>query len=175
MGSGYSSLLIGDVNHRWLGQSIDVTAIEPYPRPFLERGIAGVTRLLKRPVQQVGLETFSALQAGDILFIDSSHVCKTGSDVNYLYLEVLPRLARGVRIHVHDIFLPDEYPQDWVLRQHRSWKSNTSCKRCRCIARRFGHLRLSFAMRTLQDEVYRQLGIPSGSPLGGGSFWFERT
>ena len=148
----------------------------PIRAPFSNEASPGVTRLLKRPVQQVGLETFSALQAGDILFVDSSHVCKTGSDVNYLYLEVFPRLARGVRIHVHDIFLPDEYPQDWVLRQGRSWNEQYLLQALLMHSHAFRVIfGSSFAMRTLSDEVYRQLGIPSGSPMGGGSFWFERT
>ena len=64
---------------------------------------------------------FEKLEAGDVLFIDSSHVAKTGSDVNYLFFEVLPRLRRGVRVHVHDIFLPIEYPRDWVIDENRSW------------------------------------------------------
>jgi hypothetical protein len=65
--------------------------------------------------QDTSLELFQELQAGDILFIDSSHVCRTGSDVNYELLEIVPRLNTGVLIHFHDIFLPWEYPQSWVL------------------------------------------------------------
>ena len=67
------------------------------------------------------MSTFTDLDAGDVLFIDSSHVAKTGSDVNFLMFEVLPRLAAGVHVHLHDIFLPMEYPRRWVQRDNRSW------------------------------------------------------
>src|SRR5450432_2380824 len=103
VGSGFSTLLAADVNHRFLEGAAEVTCIEPYPRAFLHQGIPGMTRLIQDKVQNVALVEFSNLQAGDILFIDSSHVAKTGSDVNFLFFEVLPRLAAGVRVHIHDI------------------------------------------------------------------------
>jgi predicted O-methyltransferase YrrM len=71
-------------------------------------------------VQTLGVDPFLELEAGDILFIDSSHVCKTGSDVNFLYLEVIPQLKPGVIVHAHDIFWPFEYPRIWV-QEGRSW------------------------------------------------------
>jgi len=61
------------------------------------------------------------LAAGDILFIDSSHVVKTGGDVTYLFLEVPPRLRPGVIVHVHDVFLPQEFPRSWILDLHLFW------------------------------------------------------
>lgn len=123
IGSGYSTLLSADVNQRFLDGALELTCIEPYPRPFLTRrdGPPGVRRLIRERVERVGLSWFAELQRGDVLFIDSSHVAKTGSDVNYLYFEVLPRLAAGVRIHIHDIHLPHEYPPDWVIGENRSW------------------------------------------------------
>ena len=66
------------------------------------------------PAQAVPPETFEALERNDILFIDSTHVVKSGSDVNRLVLEVLPNLNPGVVVHVHDIFLPFEYHRAWV-------------------------------------------------------------
>jgi hypothetical protein len=76
--------------------------------------------LLETPLQEVPLSTFEALEANDILFIDSTHVCKTGSDVNRLIFEILPRLQAGVYIHIHDMFYPFEYPKSWVL-EGRAW------------------------------------------------------
>jgi hypothetical protein len=76
--------------------------------------------VMTKPVQEVNLEQFGALQKDDILFIDSSHVVKIGSDVSYLIGEVLPCLNSGVVIHFHDIFWPFEYPQEWVL-QGTAW------------------------------------------------------
>jgi hypothetical protein len=61
------------------------------------------------------------LEDGDILFIDTSHVVKTGGDVNYIYLEILPRLKNGVIIHIHDIFFPCEYPKWWVVNRLLFW------------------------------------------------------
>ena len=87
-----------------------VTCIEPYPRAVLRR--LPVT-LIESPVQSVPLETFTTLQAGDVLFVDSTHVVRVGGDVNYIVLEVLPRLSRGVLVHFHDIFLPFDHPPDF--------------------------------------------------------------
>jgi hypothetical protein len=77
-------------------------------------------RLLRQPVQEVPLDLFTELGAGDILFIDSSHVAKAGSDVCWLLLHVLPRLRPGVVVHLHDVFWPFEYPAAW-LGEHRDW------------------------------------------------------
>lgn len=121
VGSGHSSLLIADVNARFLAGKMHITCIEPYPEPFLQRTGSGIDRLIQAKVQDVPLEEFEALAAGDVLFIDSSHVSKAGSDVNHLFFQVLPRLASGVWIHIHDVFLPFEYPRPWLLEQGRSW------------------------------------------------------
>ena len=120
IGSGYSTLLMRDVNRRFLGGAVRIECVEPYPRAFLRDPDIGIA-LRVDPAQAVPLEVFSKLVAGDILFIDSSHVSKTGSDVNHIFFEILPRLADGVIIHVHDIFLPQEYPKDWVFAGRRSW------------------------------------------------------
>jgi hypothetical protein len=76
--------------------------------------------LLSQPVQQVDRAVFDRLEAGDVLFIDSSHVTKIGSDVNLLLLEVVPRLRPGVNVHLHDIVWPFEYARKWVY-QGRAW------------------------------------------------------
>lgn len=90
-----------------------LTCIEPYPRPFLLE-MDDVLTLRQEKVEHTPPAVFQGLGAGDVLFIDSSHVAKTGSDVVHLFLEVLPRLADGVVVHVHDIFIPEDYPQGWV-------------------------------------------------------------
>ena len=72
-------------------------------------------------MESVDQSVFSALEAGDILFIDSSHVLKTGSDVHYEYLQILPALRPGVIVHIHDIFYPFEYPRGWAAGENRSW------------------------------------------------------
>lgn len=101
--------------------SCEFTAIEPYPNKVLQKGLPNLSNLIKEPVQNVPLSTFERLEENDILFIDSSHVLKVGSDVQYEYNEILPRLSKGVFIHIHDIFLPCEYPKKWILQEHRFW------------------------------------------------------
>ncbi|MGH9717196.1 MAG: class I SAM-dependent methyltransferase [Candidatus Acidiferrales bacterium] len=97
----------------------DLTAIEPYPNGVLKAGFPGLTRLITKPAQQVPISEFEKLAKNDILFIDSSHILKIGSDVQYELLEILPRLSNGVIVHFHDIFLPNEYPQNWVEEMNR--------------------------------------------------------
>lgn len=175
VGSGYSSLLMADVNRRWFDGGIDITCIEPYPRPFLAAGIDGIGRLLTRRVQDVDQAAFDALAAGDLLFIDSSHVAKTGSDVNHLYFEVLPRLRAGVRVHIHDVFLPFEYKRDWVIEQNRSWNEQYLLRallmHSSAFRVRFG---CEYAHRRWPDRVRALLAHPRGVVYGGGSFWIER-
>ncbi len=93
-------------------------AIEPFPDKVLRAGFSGLTRLIQKKAEEVELEFFQTLGKNDILFIDSSHVVRTGGDVVYEYLEILPRLRPGVLVHIHDIFLPSDYPRKWVL-DHR--------------------------------------------------------
>jgi predicted O-methyltransferase YrrM len=95
------------------GLATQLTCIEPYPRDFL-RDITAVHQLRQEKVEHTPMDVFDTLEAGDVLFIDSSHVVKTGSDVVHQLLEVVPRLADGVVVHVHDIFIPEDYPRGWV-------------------------------------------------------------
>src|SRR3546814_9825172 len=83
-------------------------------RPFL-RSLEGLHALRVERVQDTPASVFAELSSGDVLFIDSSHVLKTGSDLVHLFTTVLPTLQQGVRIHVHDVFLPDDYPPQWEI------------------------------------------------------------
>ena len=123
VGSGFSTLLAADAlrRNRADGYSCRFIAIEPYPSAELQAGLPSDVELWRLPVQDVSLDEFQSLCENDILFIDSSHVCKIGSDVQFLFLEVLPRIRPGVVVHVHDIFMPVEYPKHWVLDWHRFW------------------------------------------------------
>jgi hypothetical protein len=119
VGAGYSSYAIAHAC-RLNGADaapVEFTAIDPYPNPTLQAGFAGLTRLISQPIQQVDLKLLTSLQANDIFSIDTSHAVRTGGDVNFLYLEVLPRLAPGVLVHIHDIFFPEEYPREWLQRR----------------------------------------------------------
>lgn len=99
----------------------ELVAIEPYPNDILKAGFPGLSKLIPKKVQDISLLEFKKLTKNDILFIDSSHVLKIGSDVQYEYLEILPRLNKGVIVHLHDIFLPAEYPKKWVLKDYIFW------------------------------------------------------
>jgi SAM-dependent methyltransferase len=114
VGSGFSSLVTARINREELAGELDFTCIEPYPRDFLRTGVPGISHLRVEEIQDTPPETFDALESGDILFIDTSHTVKTGGDVPWIFGEVIPRLAPGVHVHVHDIFLPGDYPEPWV-------------------------------------------------------------
>jgi predicted O-methyltransferase YrrM len=97
------------------GLATHITAIDPAPRASIAR--LPVQHVAVR-LQECPLSLFEPLAAGDILFIDSSHQVKPGSDVEFILDRVLARLAAGVRVHFHDIFLPDDYPADWSWRRY---------------------------------------------------------
>ncbi len=123
VGSGFSSCLMLDINDLFLNGETAFTFIDPYPerlRSLLTEKDAQKVEIISQRVQDVSLETFSSLESGDILFVDSSHVSKVGSDVNYLFFEILPVLQAGVYVHIHDVFYPFEYPTKWVY-EGRAW------------------------------------------------------
>jgi hypothetical protein len=124
IGSGYSSCLTLDVNELFLDGTLDVTFVEPYPDLLLslmKPGDRERVRIVPAPVQDLDLAVIDRLEAGDVLFIDSTHVSKCGSDVNFELFTILPRLKSGVYIHFHDIFYPFEYPEHWFFQENRSW------------------------------------------------------
>lgn len=124
IGSGNSTCLSAQAvlkNEAEGGSPCELVAVEPYPSGILFEGFPGLSRVLCARVQDAPLSEFQRLAENDILFIDSSHVLKIGGDVRYEYLDLLPRLKRGVLVHVHDIFLPSEYPKAWILEESRFW------------------------------------------------------
>lgn len=174
VGSGFSSLLIADVNQRFLHNRCEFTCIEPYPREFLRRGVPGVSRLIEQRAETLDVEAFAALDDGDILFIDSSHVAKTGSDVNFLLFDVLPMLKPGVIVHIHDIFLPAEYPKAWVIDENRSWNEQYAVRALLMYSTRFRILfGCAYAALVLGEAVVKALARPDGHGMGGGSLWLR--
>jgi Methyltransferase domain len=88
----------------------DITCVEPYPSAYLlSMGKEGRIKLMGVPAQDVDQLVYAALQSGDMLFVDSTHTVKPGSEVNRIILDVLPRLGRGVFVHFHDIYFPYDY------------------------------------------------------------------
>ena len=119
VGSGWSTRLAARAAQK--NGNTRLVSIEPYPDPLLKAGFPGLHSLIEQKVEEVELSVFQQLGENDILFIDTSHVVRTGGDVNYLYLEVLPRLQKGVVVHIHDIFFPEEYPRWWITERFLFW------------------------------------------------------
>lgn len=173
VGSGYSSLLTADVSRRFLGGRLNFTCIDPYPRQVLIDGVPGITRLIPQKAEELPLALFERLRSGDVLFIDSSHVSKTGSDLNYIMFEIIPRLRVGVVIHFHDIFLPHDYPREWVLREGRSWNEQYLLQALLVFTNGFEVLfGSSYVFHYFPTELTNAL---DGRVFGGGSFWLRRA
>jgi hypothetical protein len=116
VGCGHSSALVLDMDERFLGGATRILLIEPDARRLRSLVPAGELegRLVEGLVQDVPPGRFEELADGDVLLVDSSHVLKAGSDVQYLVDEVFPRLSTGVHVHIHDVFYPFEYPRSWL-------------------------------------------------------------
>jgi len=111
VGSGFSTLMaLRAIEKNGHG---GISCVEPYPSEALVSNEGRLRGLDRRKGQELPTERFAELKAGDVLFIDTSHAVKAGSDVNYLLFNVLPTLRSGVLVHIHDIFLPHEYPEAW--------------------------------------------------------------
>jgi hypothetical protein len=123
IGSGFSSAAMLDVDDRVLGGRTRMTFIEPLParlHGLLRAEDRRRCRIVEAPVQEAPSTFFAELESNDILFVDSSHVGKSGSDLLYLLFAVLPALAPGVLVHFHDIPWPFEYPPEWFA-VGRAW------------------------------------------------------
>lgn len=122
IGSGNSTLMVRNAISSNKRDNADYSCrhicIEPYEKPWLEKI---EVELIKEKVENIEKSFFQKLESNDILFIDSSHIIRPQGDVLFEYLELLPALKSGVLIHVHDIFTPKDYLNDWVYKQHLLW------------------------------------------------------
>jgi hypothetical protein len=123
IGCGWSSACAIDTVEHFFENKCEMTFIDPHPALLksLAGNVAQNLNIIESPVQAVPLSVFEKLGAGDFLFIDSTHVMRTGSDVCFELFEVMPRLASGVFVKIHDIFWPFEYPRYWAVDENRSW------------------------------------------------------
>ncbi len=176
VGSGWSSCVLLDTCERFLDWTPQLTLIEPYPeqlRQLVRADDFSRFRLLDTGIQQVPLSEFAALESGDVLFIDSTHVSRVGSDVNYEIFEVLPLLQAGVYIHFHDIFYPFDYPLEWV-EEGRGWNEAY-------VLRAFLEYNDNFEIVLFNDLLYRRFSerIAHDFPLWarnpGGSLWLRKV
>lgn len=189
VGSGYSTLIAARAAEK--NGFTRVIAIEPYPVEFfnkhLKDGFDGLDRLIEKPVQEIDIDFFNTLEAGDILFIDSSHVSKLGSDVNFLLLKVIPSLKPGVLIHFHDIALPLDYPKQFLRDQKRFWNESYMLASFLLFNKEFVvKFGSGYFLKTYRKEYYTELSeflcITMGvdpdeveDRFGGSSFWVERV
>jgi methyltransferase family protein len=116
LGSGYSTLLLASAVQANAAEGVEtrLESFDPYPTGVVPEGLAGLADYRRLKAQAVPLTEFEALRDGDVLFVDTTHVVRTGGDVNAVVLRVLPSLAPGVHVHFHDVFLPYEYHRAWV-------------------------------------------------------------
>ncbi len=176
VGSGFSSALMLDLNERFFGGGISLTMIEPHTERLLaimRPGDSARAGVIERKVQDAPLDCFRTLQRGDILFIDSSHVSKVGSDVNHIVFQVLPILAPGVLVHFHDVSGNFEYPEDW-LADGRAWNEMYLLRAFLMHNSAFEVLILSPQLRELNREFLRER-MPLCLNGGGGQIWIRRT
>lgn len=176
IGSGYSTFLALDALEK--NGKGRLTCIEPFPMDHLrDLDRDGKLTLIAERVQDVDPVLYESMSENDVLFIDSSHVCKIGSDVNYEFLELLPLLPPGSFVHVHDIFFPWEMPKSWVEDLNIFWNEQ--------------YLLMAFLMyndtwnveisnmyvgREMAEEFSARFGELVGTePGGGGSIWLQRS
>ncbi len=175
-GSGFSSCVSMDTNDAFFGGAIEMTFMDPYPQTLL--ALIPEDDPYRRRVKTLALqdapdEMFSQLQANDILFIDTSHVAKTGSDVNDAVFRIFPLIAAGVLIHVHDIFDGFEYPEKWIIEENRSWNEAY-------LLRAFLENNCAVEIIYFNDWLYKnclkliQNQMPLCARNSGGSIWLRK-
>lgn len=175
VGSGYSSCVTLDTNELFFDNRIQTTFIEPYPELLLslikEEDKARI-KVIPSRLQDVALEEFDALAENDILFIDSTHVSKTGSDVNQIFFDILPRIGKGVHIHFHDIFFPFEYPKEWVYKG-RAWNEAYLLRGFLQFNDSFRVILMNTYMQRFHEPVFSEK-LPLCLKNPGGSIWLRR-
>jgi hypothetical protein len=175
VGSGYSSCVTLDTNELFFDNRIRTTFIEPYPELLLslvKEGDRSRIRVIPSRLQDVAPEEFEALEENDILFVDSTHVCKTGSDVNCLFFDILPRLRKGVHVHFHDIFFPFEYPKEWIYRG-RAWNEAYLLRAFLQYNAAFRVVLMNTFMQHFHAGFFRE-NMPLCLKNPGGSIWLRR-
>jgi hypothetical protein len=175
VGSGYSSCVTLDTNERFFDGAMHLTFIEPYPEFFMSMikdSDKDAVTIIPTRLQDVELSVFDALQANDILFIDSTHVSKIHSDVNYIVFEILPRLAPGVYVHFHDIFYPFEYPREWIY-EGRAWNEAYLLRAFLQYNSTFSVVLMNTQMEYFHGDFFQQ-HLPLCLKNWGGSIWIRK-
>jgi predicted O-methyltransferase YrrM len=176
VGSGFSSAVILDTNDRFFEGRLNCTFIEPEPQR-LQSLLTPADRsnhcIVEKMLQDVDEDLFKTLDANDILFIDSSHVLKTGSELNRIFFHILPALKKGVYIHFHDIFYPFEYPRQWVM-DGFAWNECYALRAFLQYNRAF-KIRLfnTFLTTAFTERLQREMPLCIEDP--GAGIWLEKV
>lgn len=171
IGSGFSSALMLDTSERYFNDEIEFTFIDPFNDRLLgllREGDRERRKIVKDVVQNVDLSIFEQLNQNDILFVDSSHVSKIGSDVNFIFNFVLPAIPSGAIVHIHDIYWPFEYPEPWIVDFRRAWNEVYLLRAFLQYNERFEILQFNDFLAYRYPEIFTQ-GLPAAN-----SFWMRK-
>lgn len=152
------------------GDSGTLTAIDPFPEPYLREFNDKQFTLIESRVERVPASLFERLEPNDILFIDSSHVIRLDGDVLYEILEIIPRIKVGTLIHIHDIFLPYHYPRDWTVGRRNFWTEQY-------LVQAFLAFNSSFEIKwssAMMEQRYGTELLRHFPKLGDSSLWLRR-
>lgn len=179
LGSGFSSHVIhmAAVANARDERPLEHTVFDPFP---YEAGgtlgpVPGATVQASR-AEDLDHAQFAELQDGDVLFVDTTHTVRTGGDVTRIFLEIVPEIAVGVTVHVHDIFLPYEYPKRWVVDQRFAWAEQYLLQAFLAFNTDFTVELPNYAVLRASPSTLRSV-IPSLDETnpGAGGFWFRRS
>ena len=177
VGSGWSTACILDVLSGSDMAGTKLTCIEPHPTLLYELVRPEDTsrvQVLSHGVQSADISIFASLESGDILFIDSTHVLKTGSDVEFELSRILPILNEGVVIHFHDIFYPFEYGYQWVVEENRSWNEGYALRYFLAFNHDFEVIFFNDMFAQLRQDLLKE-DCPKMLNNSGGSIWLRRS
>jgi len=174
IGSGYSTQLsiLALEKNKAEDANCELTCIEPFEMPFLD-SLHGVT-VIRKQVERVPLEIFKSLDVNDIFFIDSSHIIRPGNDLLFIYFQILPILKKGVLIHIHDIFTPRHYPQEWLTKKMRFWNEQYLLE---AFLYNNSEFKISFTLNHLVKTDYsaaKKILIHLKTDSEPSSWWMER-
>ena len=176
LGSGYSSACTLDTRDEFLAGELEVTFLDPYPElleSLLRPEDHDEVTILPVGVEDLDHDLIGSLQAGDVLFIDSTHVAKPGSDVNRNIFEILPSVNPGVIIHLHDIFPAFEYPELWV-EEGRGWTELYVLRAFLQYNSAFEILLWPGVLRAVDPEQVTRR-FPAMARNAGGAMWLRRV
>ena len=176
LGSGQSTLVMAHAARANAadGHPLVLESFDPYPG-VAQPPLPGLAALERVPAQEVPKSVFAALGRGDVLFVDTTHTVKLGSDVNHIVLEVLPRLRPGVIVHLHDIFLPFEYPRVWPERYGLYWSEQYLVQAFLAFSSGYEVLVAVHALQRRRTEAMREMLPAAVGERVGAAFWVRRT